>query len=103
LKHLRLALGILIVAAAYVFMILSLPGLRTFLAAMLLFMLPTYLILDRYDFTDGEKLMFSFFIGIGVFSALVYNLSLLIGSIRISMALVFVVLVGLGIYLKLKR
>jgi hypothetical protein len=95
----RLIVGIFVGMALVVFLFLGMTGARTFLAACLLFVLPAFLILDRFDLGLDEKLLFAFFLGIGLFPVPVYYLGMLIG-IRAAMAVTFVLSCGVGIGLR---
>lgn len=76
-------------------------GLRFIFGFLAVIILPLYLILDRFKFTTLEKVVYSFFLGIGLVSTLVYYLGILI-SFRVAIGVVFVVLVGIGWFLRKK-
>jgi len=61
----------------------------------LLFVVPLYLILDNFDLGQDEKIVFSFFLGVGIFPSLVYWLGLFI-SFRLSIFITFVLLIVVG-------
>ena len=56
-------------------------------------MLPTYLMLNNFDLERDEKIIFSFFIGVGIFPAVAYWLGMLI-SFRISIFIAFALLIA---------
>ena len=70
------------------------------LGIILLFMLPTYLILNNFSLEQDEKVIFSFFIGVGIFPSITYWLGMLI-SFRMAILITFIFLSALGIYLPL--
>jgi hypothetical protein len=77
-------------AALYLF---GITGGRTLLGIVLFFFLPFYLILRRFAFEQDEKIFFAFFIGIGIFSTLVFYVGRVVPSFRASAAIAFVALV----------
>ncbi|MFH1409355.1 MAG: hypothetical protein ABIH34_05585 [Nanoarchaeota archaeon] len=99
-----LILGIIAgLAALFLFFLLGQAGALTFIGAVLFFIIPFYLILDNTDLETGEQLIFSFFIGIGVFSGLVYYLGIVFNSIRIAIPVTWVILAGIGIAWRFRR
>lgn len=101
-------LGFIGIVAAVVliffYIILGFSGMMSALGIILLFIVPTYLILDNFDLRQDEKIVFSFFIGVGVFPSIVYWLGLFI-SLKIAIFISFIVLVAVGFGVKkfLKR
>ena len=96
-------IGISILIALFFTVLFGMPGLRTFLGIVLFFFLPFYLMLNKLDLKQDEKVIFSLFIGLGMYSAFVYLSALFIGSIRIAMAVVFVILVLVSFLIGKKR
>lgn len=90
---------ILILIALFSFIFLGFTGFRTIFGMLLVFFLPFYLILDNFDLSRSEKVIFSFFIGVGIFPAIVYWLGVLI-SFRISILVTFFLLIAIGFFLK---
>jgi len=62
------------------------------LGIILLFTLPIYMILDNFGIDQDEKLVFSFFIGVGVFPSITYWIGFFI-SFRIAIFISFAILV----------
>lgn len=95
--------GFVLLAAALIlaffYFVLGFSGMMTILGIMLLFMLPTYLILNNFDLEEDEKIIFSFFIGIGIFPAIVYWLGMLI-SFRIAIFVAFVLFIATSFIIK---
>lgn len=87
---------------AFFYFILGFSGMMTTLGIMLLFMLPTYLILNNFDLEQDEKIIFSFFIGIGIFPAIAYWLGMLI-SFRISIFIAFATLIAASFIIRKLR
>ena len=80
-----------VIVLVFFYFILGFSGMMAVLGIILLFIFPSYLILDNFDLEQDEKLIFSFFIGVGVFPAITYWLGLLI-SFRVSIFLTFIIL-----------
>ena len=100
-------IGFVLLAAALIlaffYFVLGFSGMMTALGIMLLFMLPTYLILNNFDLEQDEKIIFSFFIGVGIFPAITYWLGMLI-SFRIAIFITFAILVTASFIIrKLKK
>ena len=68
---------------AFFFYILGASGLMSALGIILIFILPTYSILNNFNLDNDEKIVFSFFIGVGIFPSIAYWLGTLI-SFKIS-------------------
>jgi len=90
---------ILILIALFSFIFFGFIGFRTIFGILLVFFLPTYLILDNFDLQTSEKLIFAFFLGVGLFSAIVYMLGTII-SFKLSIAITFVLVIALSFLLK---
>ena len=89
-------IGVMVVVIlAFFYFILGLPGMMTVLGIILLFMVPIYFILDNFELGQDEKLIFSFFLGVGIFPSITYWLGLFI-SFRLSIFISFVVLIVVG-------
>ena len=89
-------IGIMILAVmVFFFFILGFSGMIAALGIILLFIVPFYLILDNFNLGQDEKIVFSFFLGVGIFPSLVYWLGLFI-SFRLSIFISFVVLIVIG-------
>lgn len=98
LDNKKLAGLILVALAIFFFVVLGFVGLKTILAVLLLFILPFYLLLRKW-FSEEESVFYAFFVGMGIFSTLVYNLGFIVG-IRWAIAITFVVLIALVFLLK---
>ena len=81
------------------FMMHGIIGLRTSIGVILLFIVPFYLILNNFDLNEGEKIVFSFFLGIGLFSSIVYWLGIII-SFRLAIVITFLSLLGIAFLIK---
>ena len=81
------------------FLLWGFIGFKTVFGLLFVFFLPIYLIIDNFDFEFSEKIIFSFFIGLGIVSALIYWLGRLI-SFKISIFLAAVVFILIGISLR---
>lgn len=56
--------------------------------------LPFYLLLDLYDFNIAEKIIFAFFLSIGLYSTLVYWINQILPSYRLSLIISYIILIG---------
>ncbi len=72
---------------------------RLFMGLVLLYIIPFYLILRKFNLEQLEKLMLSLFTSFGVIPMAAYYLSKIVGSLRISLVIIIVVLYGLALYL----
>ena len=90
---------ILVLIALFSFIFLGFMGFKVIFGMLLVFFLPFYLILDNFNISRSEKVIFSFFIGIGIFPALVYWLGVLI-SFKLAIAISFILFISLGFILK---
>ena len=87
-----------VIIMAFFYLILGFSGMMSALGIMLIFMLPTYLILNNFNLEQDEKIIFSFFIGVGIFPSIAYWLGNAI-SFRISILITFILLSSIGIAL----
>ncbi len=90
---------ILILIALFSFIFFGFIGFKVIFGILMVFFLPFYLILDNFNLLRSEKMIFAFFIGIGVFSSIVYWLGVLM-SFKLAIALTFVLLVLVAFLLK---
>jgi apolipoprotein N-acyltransferase len=98
IKHAIIGAAILVLA--FFLILFGITGIRTVVGIFLLFMLPIYMIINNFDFDMGEKVIFSFFIGIGLFSTLTYWLGFVVGSLKLSALIIFILLSALGVILR---
>jgi hypothetical protein len=87
---------ILIAVTAILFLILMgylfrAAGLKTGLALVILYFFPMYLIMDLLNLTQGEKVVFAFFLSLGIYPSLVYWLGFLV-PFSVSIFLSFILL-----------
>lgn len=93
-------IGVMVVVIlAFFYFILGFSGMMAVLGIILLFIVPIYFILDNFDLGQDEKLVFSFFLGVGIFPSLVYWPGLFI-SFRLSIFIAFVVLIVVGVLVR---
>ena len=89
----------LIVVLAFFYLILGLEGMMSVLGIFLLFIVPMYLILDNFNLEQDEKLIFSFFIGVGILPSFAYWTGLFI-SFKMAIAISFIILIIAGFLIK---
>ena len=78
-------------------------GARLLLAMIIFFFAPFYFAFRNFNIDSDEKVFFSFFIGIGIFSALVFFAGRLVPGFRISSIAVLLALFALPFVLKKVR
>jgi len=83
----------------FFFYILGASGLMSALGIILIFVLPTYFILNNFSLDNDEKIVFSFFIGVGIFPSIAYWLGTFI-SFKIAIFTTFILLLILGFLIK---
>lgn len=79
----------------FFYYILGFSGMMSALGIIILFMVPTYLILNNFNLEQDEKIIFSFFIGVGIFPSITYWLGLFI-SFRLAILITFILLVAIA-------
>ena len=84
-----------LIAAAFLF---GATGARTVASIVVFFFLPFYLIMRQMSLESDEKVFFAFFIGLGVFSTVVFYVGRVIQSFRISVAAAFILLLLLPLH-----
>ncbi len=89
-----------VITLSFFLVLFGITGARTIIAIPLFFFLPFYLILNNFELPAGEKIVFSFFIGLGIFSSFVYYISILVSSVRIAIAITFVILIAAAFLIK---
>ena len=93
-------IGILIaVILIFFFYILGFSGAMSALGIILIFVLPTYFILNNFKLDNDEKIVFSFFIGVGIFPSIAYWIGTFI-SFKLSIFITFLILLGVGFLVK---
>ncbi len=99
----KMTLGIILVLIGlFSFIFLGFTGFRVIFGMLLVFFLPFYILLGRFGLSRGERMVFSLFIGIGVFPSIVYWLGVFM-SFRLAIVVTFVVLMIVALFLKKSR
>jgi hypothetical protein len=88
----------LIVAIVVPLFLFGVVGLKFIIGAMLIFIVPTYILLYSAELETDEKLILAIMLGIGIFSFLVYGLDVLVRSLKSDIIIIFL-FVSLGGYL----
>jgi len=83
---------ILITVLAFSYLMFGAVGVRVVLGIIFI-SLPFYLILNKFELTDGEKFVFSILLGLTIFPSIVYLVGLVI-SFRLAIAITFVILLA---------
>lgn len=99
----EIIIGLSLLVLLFFFVLFGITGVRTILGIVLLFFIPFFLILNNFNLNFDEKIIFSFFLGLGFFSIFTYWLSFVLGSLRVSMVVVFFILSGIGLMIKFLR
>lgn len=89
----------LAVIAAAAFMLFGFTGFRTIVAIVILFIIPPLLLLRKSGLDFEEKVFFSLFMGIGLFSLLVFSANQVLPSFRLSILAAFILVAGAGFFL----
>ena len=85
-------IGILIaIILIFFYYILGFSGAMSALGIGLIFIIPAYFILNNFELDGDEKIIFSFFIGVGIFPAISYWLGIFI-PFKIAIFITFIVL-----------
>ena len=93
-------LGSAAAAVAILFTLLfGITGLLSFVGFVLVFLIPSYVILDNFDIDFYENIIFSIFIGLGVFPTIVYGLGFLVG-IRLAIIITFSIMLSAGLLVR---
>lgn len=90
---------ILILIALFSFIFFGFTGFKVIFGILLVFFLPFYLIFNNFELSRSEKVIFSFFIGVGIFPSFVYWLGVLI-SFKLAVLITFVLLILVVILIK---
>lgn len=92
--------GILVaIIAIFFYAILGAAGALSVFVIILLFVAPSYFIMDNFNLEKDEKLVFSFFISVGIFPVFSYWLGVFI-SFKLAILITFVLLVAVGFCLR---
>lgn len=88
----------IIVISLFALFLFGFTGLRVFIAALFI-SLPFYLILNNFNFSEAEKVIFSMLLGFVLFSALAYWIGFLI-PFKFSIVVVFIILIVISFIIK---
>mgnify|MGYP001558311777 CR=1 FL=1 len=93
-------IGILtVIILAFFYIALGFSGMMSVLGVALIFIFPTFLILNNFGLDTDEKIVFSFFIGTGIFPSIAYWLGTLI-SFKMSILITFIFLLIISSLIK---
>ena len=81
----------------------GLTGAKAFIAIFLFFLLPFFLLFSHLPIERDETLFFSLFIGLVVYSQLLWTIDRLFHDIYLSIAVLSVALYGIGIFLVYRK
>ncbi len=96
-KQFSIAIGIII--ALFFFFLFGFTGLRMAIGFLSIYILAFFLILDKFELDFSEKIIFSLFIGLGIFPSIVYLLGLII-SFKVAIAISFFIIIGVSLLLR---
>ncbi len=85
------------------FVFFGVTGIRTFIGIIFLFFLPLFLIIYSLSLDLDEKVFFSLFLGLIIFSQLLWYVDRIIHNIYWSSIIMGLLLYGVGIYLSVVR
>ena len=95
-----IAIAVALLASAA---IMGFAGFKVLAAMMALFIIPTYIILGSLGMERGEHFFMALFLGIIVMPLGAFYLNLVIPSMKLSAAILWVALTGIGIFLFLRK
>jgi uncharacterized membrane protein len=72
---------------------------RVLVGMVVIYFVPSYLILRNFELDEDEKIFLSFFLGFGLFPIVVFFLNRIIPSLLVSVVVTFVVSVAAGVLL----
>ncbi|MBI2653408.1 hypothetical protein HYX02_01215 [Candidatus Woesearchaeota archaeon] len=90
---------VMLVILPFFYFILGLSAAMSVLGIVLLFIVPMFFILDNFNLEQDEKIIFSFFIGVGVFPSITYWVGMIM-SFRVAIFVSFIVLAGAGVLIR---
>jgi hypothetical protein len=99
LNNKKLLMGTIAVISLFFLIFFKFTGLRLLLGIIFIFILPVYLILDYLKFSSLERIIYSFFLGMGIIPTLVYYMGLVI-SFRLSIIIALIILFGTWFFIK---
>ena len=85
---------ILLIVLAFSYYLFGVAGIRVVLGVVFI-SLPSYLILNNFDFSEGEKFVFSLLMGLTLFPSLAYLLGLVI-SFKFAILVAFVIFLAIA-------
>lgn len=74
----------------------GITGIRTMLGWLVFYFMPFYLVLNNFNLDSDEKVFFAFFLSIGLYPLLVWYVDRIILSLRISIVISSLLLVGIS-------
>lgn len=96
-KTLSKIIVVLVVISSTFTLLFGITGLKTFSAFLLFFFLPIFVIINNLDLELDEKVFFSFFVSLALFSLVVWYINRVIYSLRISVMVAFFLLIFIGL------
>jgi apolipoprotein N-acyltransferase len=87
------------VMLTFLMILLGFSGMLTILGIMLLLIVPIYLTLDNFELGQDEKLVFSFFLGAGIFPSITYWIGFFI-SFKIAILITFLFLAATSVVIR---
>tara|TARA_Y100000310_G_C20694831_1_gene824874 strand:+ start:4577 stop:4924 length:348 start_codon:yes stop_codon:yes gene_type:complete len=92
-----------IIILIYVLYLFQFEGVRSVLAMVLIYVIPTYMILNNFNLETDEKIFFSLFLGLSLFTLAVWFVDRILPSLKLSLFVTFILVVGVGFLLKRYR
>jgi uncharacterized membrane protein len=72
-------------------------GLRLVLGLLIFIFLPPYIVITCFEFDQIEKIIFSFFIGLGLFPTFVFYIAIPLSSMKLSILVSFILLLSFAL------
>jgi hypothetical protein len=99
-EDLKYAVISLVAVCAFFTFVFKLSGLFFFVALLILFIAPTFVIVGASGLSLWEKVILGAFVGFGLLPSVVYYVGLLVGSLRIGVLLYLVMCVLVAVFFR---
>jgi FtsH-binding integral membrane protein len=101
----KVHIGIATATLLFFFVVFGFSGIWALFTIVLMMFLPVYIVMRKMKIPEIEKVVFSFMMGVGFFPTFVYYIGVPIGSMRVSIAISFVLLMAIayGISRKIEK
>ena len=88
---------------SFFLVLFGIQGLKVILGIIILFFLPSFLILKKIEMDNFDRIFIAALIGIGLFPTVVYHISMIVSSMRLSILIGAIILLTFGLFLNIKE